>query len=72
LKEDILKKMEGDSIYEESRAELQEILKHLSTDSVTINMSKLDGNTRNDLTSVIQKVIYERLRSIDKVILGAK
>jgi hypothetical protein len=64
--------MEGDSIYEESRAELQEILKHLSTDSVTINMSKLDGNTRNDLTSVIQKVIYERLRSIDKVILGAK
>ena len=64
--------MEGDKIYEESRAELQEILKHLSTDSVTINLSKLDGNTRNDLTSVIQKVIYERLRSIDKVILGAK
>jgi len=64
--------MEGDKIYEESRAELQEILKHLSTDSVTINLSKLDGNTRNDLTSVIQKVVYERLRSIDKVILGAK
>ena len=64
--------MEGDKIYEESRAELQEILKSLSTDSVTINLSKLDGNSRNDLTSVIQKVVYERLRSIDKVILGAK
>lgn len=64
--------MEGDKIYEESRAELQEILKSLSTDSVTINLSKLDGNTRNDLTSVIQKVVYERMKSIDKVILGAK
>lgn len=65
-------KLENSSIYEESVEEMKAVLRTLSGDYVTLDFSKLDDNTKRDLISVLKKVIHERLRSIDKVILGAK
>ena len=64
--------MESDRIYEESKEELGRISKLLGTDTLTINLFKLDGKTKQDMITAISNVIYERRRRIDDVIMGAK
>ena len=64
--------MEGKSIYEDSKDEILRVLKSIGNDSITINIDKLDGNTKEELLIVIKDVLYKRSREIDKVILGVQ
>lgn len=64
--------MESKNIYEISRDEIVKIRKNLSSDSVTINLSKLDSNTKEQLITAITDVTSKRLKDIDKVVLGVQ
>lgn len=64
--------MESERNYEDSRNELIRIYKTLGTDSVVINMKKLDGMTKQVMIQAITNVISTRKREIEGVILGAK
>ena len=64
--------MESLKIYEESRNELAKIAKEIATSSVTINMDKLDGITKNELTNALHNVISKRLPEIDATYLGVQ
>ena len=52
--------MEGNKIYEDSYKELVKIRKSLSTDTISINVSKLDETTKYDLITAIIKVVTDR------------
>ena len=62
--------MESENIYEESREELNKISKLLSTDTVTINLSKLDRKTKLDFIETLNNLIIDRRHAIENVILG--
>ena len=62
--------MESKRIYEDSHAELMRIKKSITFDTFSINNSKLDGVTKDELLRAINKVIAERSKAIEKVILG--
>jgi hypothetical protein len=62
--------MEGVTIYEESKTEVQRILKTMGSDAFEINAAKLDTNTKEQLLVAINDVLSRRSREIDKVILG--
>lgn len=50
--------------YEESYNELRKIQKHLGSNSLTINFAKLDGETQNELRSVILNTIKKREKEV--------
>ena len=64
--------MESKRIYEDSYDELQRLKKTITSDTFVINSSKLDGNTKNQMIQAISKVISERSKDIQKVILGVQ
>lgn len=50
--------------YEDSYNELRRIQKHLGGNSLTIDFAKLDGETQNELRSVILNTIKKREREV--------
>ncbi len=64
--------MESKKIYDESYEELSKIRRSLGSDSTTINWSKLDGNTKDELNRAILNTAVKRQKEIQKVILGAQ
>ncbi len=64
--------MESKRIYQDSYDELIRLKKTITADSFVINSSKLDGNTKNQMIAAISKVISERSKDIEKVILGVQ
>ena len=65
-------KMEGNKIYEQSRTELYSVLKQTSTDKIVIDLSKLDSFTKGQMIGAIRNVANQRVKDIDKVILGVQ
>lgn len=64
--------MESKNIYLESVKELNVIKKNLSTDSVTIDFSKLDSGTAGLLRDEIYKAITSRIGTISQISLGVQ
>lgn len=52
--------MEGISIYQDTRDELQRVRKQLSSSRVTINLDKLDEQTKREITASLQEIIVRR------------
>lgn len=57
--------------YETSLNEMKAIEKRLAFDTVTINMSKLDGQTKNDMIQAIANVLASRKQEVIDTIAGA-
>lgn len=65
--------MESIQIYQESLAELKNVRKQLAFGQITINMDKLDGNTKEKLTYALSNVIADRTREItNNVLIGVE
>ena len=64
--------MESEKIYEESYKELLKLKRNIGTDQIVINMKLLDGETKNRINTELSKIISERSKEIERVILGAK
>ena len=56
--------MEGVKIYEESSKEIARVLKTLTATNFSINMDKLDGQTKQELTTAMRDVLCKRSREI--------
>lgn len=52
--------MEGISIYQDTRDELQRVRKQLSSSRVTINLDKLDEQTKREIIASLQEIIVRR------------
>ena len=64
--------MESEKIYEESYKELLKLKRNIGTDQIVINMKLLDGETKNRINTELSKIISERSKEIERVILGVK
>ncbi len=65
--------MESIERYETSREELVKILDQSSSAAeLTINISKLDSISKERLLSAVKNITVERIKDIDRVILGIK
>lgn len=64
--------MESLKIYEESQKELVRVKSSTSFDSLTINLNKLDEQTKGEMIKAITKVASKRCKDIEKVILGVR
>ena len=65
--------MESIERYETSREELVKILDQSSSAvELTINISKLDSISKERLLSAVKNITVERIKDIDRVILGIK
>ena len=65
--------MESIFRYETSREELVKILDQSSSAAeLTINISKLDSISKERLLSAVKNITAERIKDIDRVILGIK
>ena len=64
--------MESEKIYEESHKELLKLKRNMGTDQSVINMKLLDGETKNRINTELSKIISERSKEIERVILGVK
>lgn len=64
--------MEGLSVYERSKEELEKIKKSIACDEINITMANLDGNTRLAMTQAIDKVIKQRYPEIMATLTGVK
>ena len=64
--------MESEKIYEESHKELLKLKRNIGTDQIVINMKLLDGATKNRINTELSKIISERSKEIERVILGVK
>ena len=64
--------MESLKLYETSLNEIKAIEKRMAFDQITINMYKLDGKTKDELTNAISKVLASRKASIIDTIQGVK
>jgi len=62
--------MESLKIYDESHKELIQIRRSMGFDSVTINLSKLDEQSKNELVQAINNVVSDRIKKVESVILG--
>lgn len=56
--------MEGVKIYEDSYQELLSLDKQVSSDTIVINLNKLDGVTKEMIVSSLQSIISERSKDI--------
>lgn len=60
--------MEGVGIYEESYKELTKLRKSLSSSSViSIDLSKLDTNSKGKILEALNKAVSERLPKVSSV-----
>ena len=64
--------MESDKIYENSLAELKSIENKFAYDSLTINLSKLDRQTKQEIINALSVVISRRKNAVIDVLQGAK
>lgn len=65
--------MESIERYETSREELVKILDQSSSAAeLMINISKLDSISKERLLSAVKNITAERIKDIDRVILGIK
>lgn len=64
--------MEGVKIYEESHKEILRVLKSLNSSTFSVNVDKLDGETKQQLLNATKDVLTKRSREIEKVILGVQ
>ena len=64
--------MESEKIYEESHKELLKLKRNIGTDQSVSNMKLLDGETKNRINTELSKIISERSKEIERVILGVK
>lgn len=64
--------MESLKLYETSLNEIKAIEKRMAFDQVTINMYKLDGKTKEELTNSISSVLANRKEAIIDTIQGVK
>lgn len=64
--------MESLKLYETSLNEIKAIEKKMAFDQVTINMYKLDGKTKEELTNSISSVLANRKEAIIDTIQGVK
>ena len=64
--------MESEKIYEESHKELLKLKRNIGTDQIVIDMKLLDGETKNRINTELSKIISERSKEIERVILGVK
>lgn len=62
--------MEGISIYEESLKEINRILKTCTSSSFSINVDKLDANTKGLLLTAIQDVLHKRSKEVSDTVTG--
>lgn len=67
-----VKRLESKDIYQKSYEELDQILRVLASDSVTIHFDRLDTNTKEELITAIRNTAYKRKREIDSVRLGVQ
>lgn len=64
--------MDSIRIYEESKEELLRVRNSLSSNTVSINLEKLDDYTKGKLITAIQNTISDRLQAIDNTYLGVQ
>ena len=64
--------MESEKIYEESYKELLKLKRNIGTDQIVINTKLLNGETKNRINTELSKIISERSKEIERVILGVK
>lgn len=64
--------MESQKIYEASHEELIKIKKSMSTETFSIDTTKLDADTKNLLLQAINSVVSQRIKDTEKVILGVR
>ena len=64
--------MEGDEIYEISKKEMLRVKSNLANRTVIIDLDKLDEFSKEEIVSALQRTLSERLRAVDKVLLGVK
>lgn len=62
--------MEGLSVYERSKEELDQIRASLSSNTVTIDMLKLDNETKGVIIEALRKAINSRYPDVLSVITG--
>lgn len=64
--------MESLNTYETSLKELTDLEKRMSMDTVTINVNRLDGETKNQILMALRKVVKTRKNAVIDVIQGAR
>jgi hypothetical protein len=62
--------LEGLSVYERSKKELDQIRASLSSNTVTIDMLKLDNETKGVIIEALRKAINSRYPDVMSVITG--
>lgn len=67
-----MKRLESKDTYQRSYEELNKILKSLASDSVTIDLGKLDTNSKEAIITALRNAIYDRKKKIDSVRLGVQ
>lgn len=61
---------QSDKRLEESFEEVKFLMKLSTTDHMTIDYTKLDGNTQNELKMAISKVLHKRYNELSTAITG--
>ena len=64
--------MESEKIYEESHKELLKLKRNIGTDQIIINMKLHEKKKKNRINTELSKIISERSKEIERVILGVK
>ncbi|MBR6289198.1 MAG: hypothetical protein IKR19_07685 [Acholeplasmatales bacterium] len=64
--------MESKDTYQRSYEELLKIKKELASDHISIDTTKLDTNTKQEIITALQNVIVKRRGEIDSVRLGVQ
>mgnify|MGYP006873015614 CR=1 FL=1 len=64
--------MESLEIYEKAKDELAGLKKQLGSDYVSIDMTNLDGTTKEMIITALQNVIHERYKDVEQMTLGVQ
>jgi hypothetical protein len=64
--------LESKDTYQRSYEELEKIKRSLASDKITIDVTKLDTNTKQEIITALQNVIIKRKGEIDSVRLGVQ
>lgn len=63
--------MEGNSVYEDSYDELKRIKKQLGSSKITINLEKLDENSKRTIITSLSYTIAQREAAVNAIISGS-
>ena len=63
--------MEGNSVYKDSYDELKRIRKQLGSSKITINLEKLDENSKHAIITVLSDIIARRSAAVNAIISGS-